>query len=168
VSAVATSPAASDIRYWITLPTLVAQAAREGNEWRIHLRSDEKSGIFHPLQWQSYSTYGRSSIRDWWNFSVCQGVRMTPWYIQSHISGHWGHALQRRIICYAKVNSSISFPSLECVEFYVYSPIHPYDVVPFLALWPELNASGKRCAQSLLNSSCDLRNSLLRCSQHNI
>jgi hypothetical protein len=31
VSAVAGSPAASDIRYWITLPTLVEQAARAAN-----------------------------------------------------------------------------------------------------------------------------------------
>jgi hypothetical protein len=64
------------------MPDYLAKSARtdcESSEWRMQLRSGKTVGMFPSPQWQSYGTYGRSSIRDRWRFSLCQGIRMAPW-----------------------------------------------------------------------------------------
>jgi hypothetical protein len=123
--------------YRYRIPDYLANSGRtgrEGSEWRIQLRSDENVGDISAttvteLQ-HIWSEFDSRLVK----YLSLPGRPDDPQGSSSLLSGHWGHVLQRRICCYGEVTSSISFPSLECVEVYVCSPLHPYDVVPFLAL----------------------------------
>jgi hypothetical protein len=164
MSTVQTSPAARDNRYRITLPILVEQAVK----WAAN------GECTYPAMKVSATAACAVGFR-FTTGEICVLARASIWPLLAlPVPYKWSRGL---------FSAEVNIPLCEGSLFHLVPKFRIRGILrllpniplwrgakgwPLLALWLELNTSGKGCPECLLNFSCDLRNCVLRCCRHNV